>query len=149
MNLFMATLTRYGVGALSVLYLIFPNLGLAEPLPDAIPVVGHADEVAATFLAAIMFRIFPAIKNPSVARVVVSGILGVIGAIYLVYPSFSLLEFIPDVIPFVGNLDEAGAALLVANALRTVFARRDDSGEQGQIIEGQTAAKKGGAYLNP
>ena len=135
MNNFLSTLTRYGVGALSVLYLIFPNLGQLEPLPDAIPVVGHTDEAAATFLAAIMFRLFPKLKNPSVARVIFSSLLGVIGGLYLIYPSFSLFEFIPDVLPFVGNLDEAAAALLVANALRTIFAERTNEPE---TIEGQT-----------
>lgn len=44
--------------------------------------------------------------------------LGGISALYLVNPTAGFLEFIPDNIPFLGNLDEAGAMLLLINCLR-------------------------------
>ncbi|MBM3136687.1 MAG: DUF1232 domain-containing protein [Chloroflexi bacterium] len=40
-------------------------------------------------------------------------IISVIGFIYLLNPTFGVLEIIPDNIPIVGNLDEGAAALLV------------------------------------
>lgn len=108
---------RYGLGALSILYIIFPNAGLIELVPDAIPVVGHLDEAAFTFVAAWALRLLPNL-SPTALSIVVSSVLGLVGAVYLVYPSFGFIELIPDVIPFIGNLDEAGASLLVANALK-------------------------------
>ena len=36
-----------------------------------------------------------------------------IGAIYLLNPGFGLIELIPDQLPLVGNLDEAGAVMLL------------------------------------
>lgn len=43
---------------------------------------------------------------------------GLIAAAYLVYPSFGLLEFIPDALPIVGNLDEATATVILVSAFR-------------------------------
>ncbi len=43
--------------------------------------------------------------------------LGLFAAIYLVYPSLGVFELIPDAIPLVGSMDEAGATLLLANTL--------------------------------
>jgi len=40
-------------------------------------------------------------------------LLAVIGLIYLLNPTGGLIEFIPDNIPLVGNLDEGVAAVLV------------------------------------
>jgi len=45
-------------------------------------------------------------------------IMGLLGALYLVNPGAGVFEFIPDNLPFIGNLDEAGAAFLVIAALR-------------------------------
>ncbi len=36
-----------------------------------------------------------------------------LGLLYLLNPSAGTLEFIPDVLPFIGNLDEAGATVLL------------------------------------
>lgn len=36
-----------------------------------------------------------------------------IGGIYLINPTAGLIEILPDVLPFVGNLDEAGATVLL------------------------------------
>ena len=40
-------------------------------------------------------------------------LVAVIGLVYLLNPTAGVLEFIPDVIPFVGNLDEGIAMMLV------------------------------------
>ncbi|GAB4110758.1 MAG: hypothetical protein Fur005_00650 [Roseiflexaceae bacterium] len=51
----------------------------------------------------------------------VLGALGmVIGVVYLVNPGAGLIELIPDVVPFVGNLDEAGATVLLMWGLQTL-----------------------------
>lgn len=39
--------------------------------------------------------------------------LGLLGLIYVLNPTFGLIEFIPDNLPIVGNLDEGAAFLLV------------------------------------
>jgi uncharacterized membrane protein YkvA (DUF1232 family) len=44
---------------------------------------------------------------------VLAGLGILIGGIYIVNPGAGLLELIPDLVPFVGNLDEAGATALV------------------------------------
>ena len=40
-------------------------------------------------------------------------LLGLVGAAYLTNPTAGFLELIPDTLPFVGNLDETGAAFLL------------------------------------
>jgi uncharacterized membrane protein YkvA (DUF1232 family) len=45
-------------------------------------------------------------------------ILGLcLGIVYLLNPGSGVIEFIPDNIPVIGNLDEAGAVLLVLKCL--------------------------------
>lgn len=44
--------------------------------------------------------------------------LGIVGLIYLLNPTAGVLELLPDNIPFIGNLDEATAVLLLTNTLR-------------------------------
>jgi hypothetical protein len=39
--------------------------------------------------------------------------LAVLGGIYLLNPSFGVLEFIPDNLPIIGNLDEGASVLLI------------------------------------
>jgi hypothetical protein len=39
--------------------------------------------------------------------------LAVLGGIYLLNPSFGVLEFIPDNLPIVGNLDEGASVILI------------------------------------
>jgi uncharacterized membrane protein YkvA (DUF1232 family) len=48
---------------------------------------------------------------------VLVGIIGGLSALYLVNPGFGVFEFIPDNIPFLGNLDEGVAATLLLSAL--------------------------------
>ncbi len=44
--------------------------------------------------------------------------LGVIAFLYLMNPTLGILELIPDNLPLIGNLDEAGATLILLNTLR-------------------------------
>lgn len=44
-------------------------------------------------------------------------IIGLLSLLYLLNPGLGLFEFIPDNIPFVGNLDEATATFLLLSAL--------------------------------
>lgn len=43
--------------------------------------------------------------------------VGAIALLYLVNPTAGILEFIPDNLPVVGNLDEAGATALLLSVL--------------------------------
>ncbi len=61
-------------------------------------------------------------------------IVGIIMFFYILNPSAGLFELIPDNIPFVGNLDEAGAtALLIATLgyfgidFAYMFKRKEDN----------------------
>lgn len=56
------------------------------------------------------------------------GAIGLVSFLYLLNPTFGLFEFIPDAVPFIGNLDEATASFLFLSSLsyfgldlRTVF----------------------------
>lgn len=42
----------------------------------------------------------------------------IIGLIYLLNPTSGVIEIIPDNIPFIGNLDEATAVILILKCLR-------------------------------
>ena len=44
--------------------------------------------------------------------------LAAIAVVYLVNPGAGIIELLPDNIPFVGNLDEATATLILLNTLR-------------------------------
>lgn len=44
--------------------------------------------------------------------------LGALAGLYLLNPTLGLFEFIPDVTPIIGNIDEAGATLLLLNVFR-------------------------------
>jgi hypothetical protein len=50
-------------------------------------------------------------------EMIVLGLGGVAG-LYLLNPTLGFFEFIPDVAPIIGNLDEAGATLLLLNVFR-------------------------------
>jgi len=59
-------------------------------------------------------------------------LVGIISLIYLINPGMGLFEIIPDSLPIIGNLDEAGAAVLLIAALKyfgldlTRFFKRDE-----------------------
>ena len=44
--------------------------------------------------------------------------LAALAGLYLINPTAGFLEFLPDNLPLIGNLDEATATLIVLNALR-------------------------------
>ena len=48
----------------------------------------------------------------------------VVGGVYLLNPTAGLFELLPDNLPLVGNLDEAGAFMLVWYGLIEYFRRR-------------------------
>ena len=59
-------------------------------------------------------------------------ILGILSLLYIFNPGAGILEFIPDNIPFIGNLDEAAAVMILLASLRyfgidigDIFKRRD------------------------
>lgn len=47
-------------------------------------------------------------------EMVIVGLAAVAG-IYLINPTFGLFELLPDNLPLIGNLDEAGAVLILVN----------------------------------
>jgi len=49
-------------------------------------------------------------------KFLVAGI-GILAGLYLLNPGFGIFEFIPDNVPFIGNLDEATATFLVLSSL--------------------------------
>ena len=42
----------------------------------------------------------------------------IIGVIYIINPGAGIIEFIPDNMPIIGNLDEAAAFILILKCLR-------------------------------
>ncbi|AYF45756.1 hypothetical protein BALOs_2766 [Halobacteriovorax sp. BALOs_7] len=42
----------------------------------------------------------------------------IIGVIYILNPTAGVIEIIPDNLPYIGNLDEAGAVLLIISCLK-------------------------------
>lgn len=58
-------------------------------------------------------------------------VIGLLSLLYLLNPGAGIFELIPDNIPYIGNLDEAGAVALLLACLRyfgfdlTNFFRRD------------------------
>ena len=69
--------------------------------------------------------------------------LTAIALIYLANPTAGVLELIPDNVPFVGNLDEAGAVLILMNTLRyygidlSGLWDRDKPKREEQLTDGQ------------
>ena len=45
-------------------------------------------------------------------------VTGIVALIYLINPTAGFIELIPDALPVIGNLDEAGATLLLLGCLR-------------------------------
>ena len=48
---------------------------------------------------------------------VVVALLGLLSVIYILNPGAGIFDLIPDIIPFVGNLDEAAATALLISCL--------------------------------
>jgi hypothetical protein len=66
----------------------------------------------------------PPQRPRSCAGSIVAGLGVVLGAIYLLNPTWGVFELVPDNLPGIGNLDEAGAAALLIFGLRYFLARR-------------------------
>lgn len=49
---------------------------------------------------------------------IVVATIGIISFVYLLNPSAGFIEFIPDNFPLLGNLDEAGATVLLLSAFK-------------------------------
>lgn len=49
---------------------------------------------------------------------VVAVLGGILGVVYILNPTAGIVELIPDNIPFIGNLDEAAAVVLILGCLR-------------------------------
>ena len=54
----------------------------------------------------------------SLAEDIVVIVCGLFALIYLINPTAGIVELIPDNIPLIGNLDEAGATILLISAFR-------------------------------
>lgn len=54
-------------------------------------------------------------------------VAAVLGVIYMINPTAGLLEFIPDNLPIIGNLDEGVAAMLIWYALVEFFEGRNQA----------------------
>jgi hypothetical protein len=70
---------------------------------------------------------FGPLTTPPSARGVpawVTYLASIIGFVYLLNPTGGLIEIIPDIIPFVGNLDEGAAMLLIWYGLVEFFEGR-------------------------
>lgn len=56
-------------------------------------------------------------------------LVAVLGAIlslvYILNPSAGFIELIPDNLPFLGNLDEAGATAILIACLRLIFTKKE------------------------
>lgn len=46
------------------------------------------------------------------------GLAGILASLYLLNPTLGLFELLPDNIPFVGNIDEATATMVLLGAMR-------------------------------
>lgn len=138
---------KFILGIFCLIYLLMPNLGVVELLPDFLPVVGHLDELAVTFLMTHFFGIGWGRDNdkPNLAGFIMFIIVGAIALLYLVYPSFSTFELLPDTLPIVGNGDEILASLLLAYITNSVRSPEQlEAGEEVMMIEGELAEDASG-----
>jgi hypothetical protein len=69
---------------------------------------------------------------------IVVACLGIISLLYLLNIGMGIFEFIPDNLPFIGNLDEGGATILLLMCLRyfgfdlrKVFKNKGEQKEDG------------------
>ena len=59
----------------------------------------------------------------------------IIGIIYILNPTFGVFEIIPDNLPYIGNLDEASAVLLIIACLKELRKKDDDDGDDFSKID--------------
>ena len=63
-------------------------------------------------------KIERSMAKKKLSKSIMAALGGGLGLIYILNPTAGILELLPDNIPFVGNLDEAAAAVLVLGCLR-------------------------------
>lgn len=59
-------------------------------------------------------------RPPLLVRMLVAGTMtgiGLIGFLYLTFPTLGIIELIPDAMPFFGNIDEAAATAMILMTL--------------------------------
>ncbi|MFQ3645685.1 MAG: hypothetical protein SNJ54_08540 [Anaerolineae bacterium] len=111
--------TRALAALAALVYLFMPNLGIVELLPDNLPFVGNLDELAATFILVNALSLAPWVDSPSKLRWLMLGGIALISGLYLLNPTAGFIEFIPDNLPIVGNIDE----MIAAYGLTAVWAQ--------------------------
>jgi len=114
---------RYLVAALCLLYLVFPTGGVLEVAPDVLPIVGHLDEIAVTYIMTTMLGWQPG-RERSFKGWEIAGItfLGLASILYMMFPTIGTFEIIPDFVPIAGNVDEIIASVItftMANSYRS------------------------------
>ena len=70
--------------------------------------------------------------NPSTKKILkkIGCVLGlIIGVIYILNPTFGVFELIPDNLPYIGNLDEASAVILIMACLKELRKKEEDPPE--------------------
>ncbi|MFN2302485.1 MAG: hypothetical protein ACK2TV_02015 [Anaerolineales bacterium] len=65
--------------------------------------------------------------------------LAILGGIYLLNPSFGLLELIPDNLPIIGNLDEGASVMMILAGIVQALEGRNSRAEQRktQVVQEQ------------
>jgi len=116
----------------ALVYLFMPNFGIVELLPDNLPFLGNLDELAATAVLVAALDLVPWVNSPSRLRWAVLGVIGVVSALYLLNPTAGVLEFIPDNLPIIGNLDEMIAALGVSAVVAQAYYPRLEAARRQQ-----------------
>lgn len=108
------------LGILSGIYMFLPNSGLIELSPDALPFVGHVDELAATYFLSTLMGV-KGTANPTKWQSLGMGALGLLSLLYLFFPTLGIAELISDFIPVVGNIDELVAGLALVSSAKTIL----------------------------
>ena len=64
----------------------------------------------------------------------------IIGVIYILNPTFGVFELIPDNLPYIGNLDEASAVLLILACIKEL--KNKGNGEKEEKEEKDQDSRK-------
>lgn len=82
---------------------------------------------------------------PRLLKEMILVFLGLFATVYLIFPTLGIFELIPDAIPLVGSIDEAGATLIIANVLNYyginltgLFSRNDATQGSQKTLPGKT-----------
>ncbi len=67
-------------------------------------------------------------------------VLAVIGVVYLLNPTLGVLELLPDNLPFIGNLDESAAVMLVlAGIVEMLEGKKSPNNSAEEPVNDQTS----------